>query len=44
MTLAWAINVASFALGTTGAYVVFKGSLRVGIALLAASLILQLMG
>jgi hypothetical protein len=42
MTLAWAINVASLALGTTGAYVVFKGSLRTGIALLAASLFLQL--
>ena len=42
MTLAWAFDVASFALGTTGTFILFKGSLRLGLAMLAASLFLQI--
>lgn len=42
MTLAGAFDVASFALGTTGTFILFKGSLRLGLILLAASLFLQL--
>lgn len=42
VTLAWAFDVASFALGTTGTFILFKGSLRLGLAMLAASLFLQI--
>ena len=41
MTLAWAFDVASFALGTTGAHVLFKGSLRLALLMLLASLLFQ---
>ncbi|SFK83605.1 hypothetical protein [Methylocapsa palsarum] len=42
MTLAEIFDVASFALGTTGTFILFKGSLRLGLVLLTASLFLQL--
>ncbi len=41
VTLAGAFDVASFTLGTTGTFILFKGSLRLGLILLAASLFLQ---
>jgi hypothetical protein len=42
LTLSGAIDVASFAFGATGTFILFKGSLRLGLILLAVSLFLQL--
>ncbi|VFU06990.1 conserved hypothetical protein [Methylocella tundrae] len=42
MTLAGVFDIASFALGTTGTFILFKGSLRLALTLIAASLVLQI--
>ncbi len=41
VTLAGAVDVASFALGTAGMMIIFKGSLRLALYLIAAGFLCQ---